>query len=294
MTWIWLAAVIIAGIFYFYRNYQSAFDYINKVRIGGLIFSVLLIFLTRALNVDLIRESVREVGWVPPFNEMIALISITQLGKYIPGGVWQFAARFGAYKENQLTPKKMGKAFLIENIWVVLGGVMSGLIFFLLGNPEGILAKFDFVLARYYQFLLALILLLIWFLGLLTVQRIFSKNSVVDIFIHTIRIFFSQITMFFLMGVSYSILFPSLDTSTFLFIVGGYIISYVAGYLAIIAPGGLGVREVVSVALFTGILPFGELTALTLFHRLLYTFVEFALGIYGFLLTKRKNLVKRP
>ena len=84
--------------------------------------------------------------------------------------------------------------------------------------------------------------------------------------------------------------FPILPSKSFLFTIGGYIVSYVVGYLAIFAPGGIGVREVFSVALFTGVLPIEELTALALVHRSLFTVIELVMGLYGFIYTKKKGI----
>ncbi|MDM7972636.1 MAG: UPF0104 family protein, partial [candidate division Zixibacteria bacterium] len=70
---------------------------------------------------------------------------------------------------------------------------------------------------------------------------------------------------------------------SFWLILGGYALSWVAGYVVIFAPGGIGVREFVLVALFASLLPTGQIAIYSVVHRLIYTFVEVGLGGLGFL-----------
>ncbi len=287
LKWAWMVVVLAAGVYYVVRNYQSALDYLGTIKTSGLVLSTLFIIISRLLNVDLIRESVKEVGWKPKKLEMFALISITQLGKYVPGGVWQFAARFGAYKSNQLTVKKMGKAFFLENVWVVLGGAMGGLFFLLLGDPRPLLDRFGISLPAPLMLTLAGLSIVIWLVGLFIFQRISHKqDSPGRSLVRSLRLFASHFLMYFTMGVSFFFLFSFLNEDDLLFTVGGYIISYLAGYIVIFAPGGIGVREVVSLAIFSGLAAQAELGTITIVHRLLYTLIEFAMGFMGFLMTR--------
>ena len=57
---------------------------------------------------------------------MFTIFTVSQLGKYIPGSIWHFAARINAYKENALSNKKTAQVMLIENIWLVTGAGAFG------------------------------------------------------------------------------------------------------------------------------------------------------------------------
>ena len=70
-------------------------------------------------------------------------------------------------------------------------------------------------------------------------------------------------------------------------ILGGYALSWIAGYLVIFAPGGIGVRETVQVFLFSTISTPQQVVIISLMHRMVYTIVEVLLGLVGYLLTKR-------
>ncbi len=288
--WIWFVIVIAAGVYYVSSNFESFVHYLKSVSVSGLIISIILILVSRLLNVDLIRESVIEVGWTPPVKDMFALISLTQLGKYVPGGIWQFAARFGAYKQNNLTVKNMGKAFLLENIWVGIGGLMGGLFFLLMSDLGTLFSQFHFSISSTLQFILAILSLIVWFLTLFFCQKIYHPQVTYSMLLkRTGRLFASQSLMYLSMGLSFYFLFPGWNHQPWSFIVGGYIISYLAGYLVIFSPGGIGIREAVSIAIFSGVIPQAQIASLTIVHRLLYTLIELLLGLWGFILMHGNN-----
>jgi hypothetical protein len=68
-------------------------------------------------------------------------------------------------------------------------------------------------------------------------------------------------------------LFPMVDLDLRLAI-GGFTAAYLAGLLAIVVPGGIGVRETLLVALFSGALGLGEAVLLAAISRLVWTACE--------------------
>jgi uncharacterized membrane protein YbhN (UPF0104 family) len=291
VKWAWMVLVVAGGIYYVVRNYQQALEYLRSVRLSGLLLSILFITISRLLNVDLIRESVKEVGWKPGWKEMFSLVSLTQLGKYIPGGIWQFAARFGAYRSNKLSVKDMGKAFFLENVWVVLGGAMGGVFFLALGDANPLLERWGIHLSAPLMLSLAALSILFWLVGIFIFQRIAHKTDPFALSSRrTLRLFVSHFFMYLTMGVSFFFLFSSLGEDNLLFTIGAYVLSYLAGYLVIFAPGGIGIREVVSVFLFSGVAPQAELAMLTIVHRLLYTVIEFLMGLVGFIMQQKQKI----
>jgi uncharacterized membrane protein YbhN (UPF0104 family) len=102
--------------------------------------------------------------------------------------------------------------------------------------------------------------------------------------------FFSQVALWVIFGVSFFLLFSktgSLDD--LLFTIGAFGLSFLAGYVAIFAPGGIGVREYVAVLLFSIIFSSTEIGIYTIIHRLLYTLVEFLLAGIALILSRMKK-----
>ena len=132
---IWLVAVVVGGILYLAKNYSIASQYLQTIQPLKLVLSFVLILIMRTLHPHLVQHSLVLADSYLDFKQVFSIVSISQLGKYIPGGIWQFVARFSAYKENQLSYKGMGVSFLIENVWLVLGSLFVGVFFIFLGGP---------------------------------------------------------------------------------------------------------------------------------------------------------------
>ncbi len=281
-------AVVAGGIYYVAKNYDAAIQYISTIEPVKLIISFLLIVAVRILNVDLIQRSLVIVGWKPNFSRAFSLVSISQLGKYIPGGIWQFVARFGAYKENQLSNKDMGKSFLIENIWLVAGAFFCSLAFLFLSIPSAVAEKYHIVLSVQFRVLLALVCIFAWVLMLVIIERRFDPQTKASHARIVLVQFVTQAMMWILTGISFYVLLPVAGSlKDMSFSIGAFGLAFLAGYVVIIAPGGIGVREYVAAVLFSLVYANIEIGIFTIVHRLLYTIVEFLLAGIAYLLPNK-------
>jgi hypothetical protein len=48
------------------------------------------------------------------------------LGKYLPGGIWHFAGKFGIYKVMGISTKATTQAIIYENIWLLSSATIVG------------------------------------------------------------------------------------------------------------------------------------------------------------------------
>lgn len=246
----------------------------------------------RILNVDLVQQSLVLIGWKPNFKEAFSFVSLSQLGKYIPGGVWQFVARFGAYKEKQIAYKDMGRAFIVENIWIAIGASLVSLFFIFISKANAVYEKFTLVISPLLQVVLAIICLLLWFGLLIGIEWFFKSEVHKPSLKNVMEQFISQTGMWIIFGLSFFCLFSRTGTINDLFFtIGAFGLSFVAGYVVIISPGGIGVREYIAILLFTLMFSSTEIGIYTIVHRLLYTIAEFlAAGIALLISHKTKGL----
>lgn len=290
---LWLVAVVAGGIYYVVKNYDAAIQYISTIEPVKLIISFLLIVAVRILNVDLIQRSLVIVGWKPNFSRAFSLVSISQLGKYIPGGIWQFVARFGAYKENQLSNKDMGKSFLIENIWLVAGAFFCSLAFLFLSIPNSVVEKYQIFLSVQLRVLLTLVCIFAWLLTLVIIEHRFDPRTKGSHARIVLTQFVTQAVMWILTGISFYVLLPVAGSlNDICFSIGAFGLAFLAGYVVIIAPGGIGVREYVAAVLFAIMYANLEIGIFTIVHRLLYTIVEFLLAGIAYLLPNKASSVE--
>jgi uncharacterized membrane protein YbhN (UPF0104 family) len=290
IKWVWVIAVIAGGIYYVIKNYVPSIQYLQSINVSNLVLSFFLIVIVRLLNVDLVQRSLILIGWKPNFKLAFSLVSLSQIGKYVPGGFWQFVARFGAYKENQISFKNMGKSFLVENIWLVLGSFLVSLSFIFFSQPTAILQKYGLDLSANIQLILAIGCMALWFLILIIIEFTVKSGGRKPNLFNVCKQFFSQVALWVIFGVSFFLLFSktgSLDD--LLFTIGAFGLSFLAGYVAIFAPGGIGVREYVAVLLFSIIFSSTEIGIYTIIHRLLYTLVEFLFAGIALMLSRMKK-----
>jgi hypothetical protein len=106
LKWLWLAAVVIFIGYYFYKHLPQEIQYFKSINIGRLLLAALLVAAAKLFLVDMARLSISNDKWQPSYLRMFSIVTVTQLGKYIPGSIWHFAARVSSYKENELSNKK--------------------------------------------------------------------------------------------------------------------------------------------------------------------------------------------
>jgi uncharacterized membrane protein YbhN (UPF0104 family) len=287
----WGIVIALAVIYFVFNNYGTAQIYFKQINTKQFAISVTFQIIARIFLIELIRQSVVRVNWNPKYGDFFSLISISQLGKYVPGGVWQFVARFGAYKENNISNKELGKSFLIENIWMVSGAFFTGLFFILINNPEVILNKYGIFLNKQIYIILAIGCLLFCYISIFITEYKLYPASIYKISIRSIRLFTTQTIMWFFLGASFFILFSGMGLDNLSYSIGAYTLSFLAGYVAIFAPGGIGVREVVLVFLFSPFFTPEKIGVYAIIHRLLYTIVEFGFAAIAYALLARKKWV---
>lgn len=287
VKWLWVVAVIVFVGVYFFQHLPEEMQYLRTIRIPNVIFSVLLLIVGKLAVVELARQSVKRGKWTPSYLQMLSIVTISQLGKYIPGGIWHFAARINSYKENSLSTKSTAKVMVLENIWLVSGAVVFAFFMLTLQPPtELIYSLIKIHPSPSFWLILRIGLPALWVIGLIILEKVFpvegERNPVKRILI----LLGVQIVIWTAMGSSFYFVFQEMGLGNYWLILGGYTLSWVAGYVVIFAPGGIGVREFVLVALFSGLLPTGQIAIYSVVHRLIYTFVEVGLGGIGFLLQK--------
>lgn len=285
-----MIAVIVGGVYYVINNYETAINYLFSIKPVLLVICFLFIIGLRVLNVDLVQRSLVIIGWKPNFKRAFALVSISQLGKYVPGGIWQFVARFGAYKDNQISNKAAGKSFLIENLWMVGGAFFCSLAFLVISIPDEVIQGYGVYLPMLVRILLAFFFIAMWLVLLVVIERAFHKVSIRENLHCVLKQFTAQALMWIINGISFYVLLPGTGALEDLFFsIGAFGASFLAGYVAIFAPGGIGVREYVTTVLFSIAYGGVEIGILTIVHRLLYTISEFLLAGIAYLMPNARK-----
>jgi uncharacterized membrane protein YbhN (UPF0104 family) len=80
------------------------------------------------------------------------------------------------------------------------------------------------------------------------------------------------------LGISFGFVIPGFSTNTLFLSISIYVFGWIVGYLAIFAPGGIGIRETVLVWMLGGIIEPDLAIVFSSVHRFVFIIVEILLG----------------
>ena len=276
LKWLWFAAVIVGAGYYFYRHYQELSGYIGTISLGRIGLSILFLFIGKFALSDLTRFSLKKIGYGIEYKDALTITSITQLGKYLPGGIWHVAGKFGIYKARKISVKKATGGIVYENLWLLSSATVVGIVCLLVSSRK-ILCEFnDFFCVSGLNLALAIGLPLLWIVGLLIFEKVFFKNNriILKDFILTLV---EMMVIWWSFGLSFWFIFP-LKSGFITAITGAFSISWVAGYVAFFAPGGIGIREYLLTMILASYFSSSEVALYATVHRLIWVLVEVVLG----------------
>ncbi|MDK2982135.1 MAG: glycosyltransferase 2 family protein [Chloroflexota bacterium] len=276
LKWVWFVAVIIGAGYYFYRNYQKISVYLETISAWRVVLSFLLLFLGKFALSDLTRFSLRKINEKLEYKDALTITSITQLGKYLPGGIWHVAGKFGIYKARKISTKKATAAVVLENVWLLSSALVIGAVCLLLTSPD-VLCEFNGIFCNAGVNRAILIgLPVLWIAALLLIDYFgFKENrySVQEFLLLMLEVLVIWVSF----GISFWLVFP-LQSGFQMAITGAFSISWVAGYVAFFAPGGIGIREYLLTVILAAYFSSSEVATYATIHRLIWVVVEILLG----------------
>ncbi len=274
----WILVLIFIGLF-LYRNLGTATAVIRQLPMSTLALAFVAILVAKLLLAEVMHRALARFDIRFSYRDCFRMYNLTQLGKYIPGSVWQFLGRIALYRERGLSNKTIKDTLLLETFWVVFSAFVIGLLLVLImqraliGSLLGQLPEpLTHPTTLIGMSLILLSLLILWRKPLWAYARAYRFDR---------EILFVVVLIWLCLGFSFWItLLPILTTQpSFLYIVGLYALSYAIGFVIPFAPAGIGIREAV---LVTGLLPFldaGTAVVLATINRVFYIVAEIILVI---------------
>ena len=277
LKWVWLFAVLSFAGWYLITHFQEIRANLRTVSTWRLLLSVFLVFIGKFLLSDLTRLSLKKVNWKMDYTDALSVTSVTQLGKYLPGGIWHFAGKFGIYKARGLSVADATRAMILENIWLFSSALAVGISALLLSRSDFFCSRFGIFCSLDYLIAVSFTVLFLWGIGLFFVEKIFFRKF--EFFVRDFFLMLAELVFIWvLFGISFYLVFPPSDGFVFQ-VIGAFGLSWIAGYAAFFAPGGIGIRETL-LALILGAFFAGELVAVrAAIHRLIWVLVEIILGL---------------
>lgn len=283
--WLWSIAILVAIAVLLWYARDDIVAMLRHVSPWMLALSFVPLIVAKFLLGENARIAARRSGIAIGYVDATRLYNLSQLGKYLPGSIWQFVGRAAAYRSHLgASYGEIRDSLLTESLWVAGAASMVGVA--LCGVPlwRFMRDKAPESLIWWLAGLVALgavatVVLFIW-------RRAWLLRYLRSA-VPTPRVMLVQAGVWFLLGMSFWILVRACDMPAgLLFSIGLFAGGYALGFLVPFAPAGLGIRDAV---LTVGLLPYapaGEALAVTVIARLVYLAAELVIvGIQGPLLS---------
>lgn len=228
----------------------------------------------------------------------VSLFGVSQLGKYLPGGVWNVIAAAEIGADHHIPRRRSVAAMALA----VLVGVVSGAVVGMLTLPflsQGALGSWSWLV--WLAPLTVVVLLppvlnpmLAWLLRITRQPALANPPSWRGLGSATAW----SVLGWLLAGAQVWVLASGLGMQstpqTVALAVGGYALAWVCGFLVVVSPAGAGAREVVLLAVLAGVLPHSAALLLALLSRVLLTVVDLALAGVGGAFARRRRPSPAP
>lgn len=287
VKWLWLILVFMAAGYYFYRHQDQVIDLLKQIELWRIALSLILLLIGKAFLVKLVQYSVNCEGWNPTYLEILGVYGLSSLGKYLPGGIWHFVGRFGVYKMNGLTNKASTRSLILENVWLLSSALATGVIGVFLTRFDLIADLLNTPSEKWLAITLTFVIISLWIISLLIFHKIMQKYTAQKI--HNVaHVALIGLLLWTFIGGSFFIMFHEFQFSSAPLFIGGYAVSWAVGYIAVFAPGGLGVREAVLAFVFSNIGSVELIAVYAAMNRIIWVIAEVLFGLVGM---SQKNLV---
>ncbi len=213
-------------------------------------------------------------GRLARFSEAYLQMAAVAAGKYVPGKVWGFVARTGQLSRIAVPARLSVTSTVIEQVVVLLGGGLVAI-----GAAMVIYPEHAFVIALAGAALLAGFFVVFRYvpaiIDRLQKDRADAKSSPVEIRKrpwYWLRFALAYAGLWLVSGLTLCAIYFSLfdvavTADKLAALILANTIGFIAGFLAIFSPGGLGVREAATVAVLAPFLPVKEALIATIALR---------------------------
>ena len=237
------------------------------------------------------RALLSGLGSPLPLRAAVRIYFVSQLGKYIPGSVWALVAQMEMAKEHRVPRERGASAALLSMATTIATGCAVAAVTLPLTSSEAT-HRYWWLLALAPVFLALLHPRVVAFalnLALRLLRRPpLTRTADLGTMILTVAL---TALGWFLFGVHAWLLVRAAGGSGFFLATGAYALAFTAGFLVVIAPGGIGVREAALTVALGPVLPAGAPLVVALASRVVMTVADLAWAGTAVLLGSRRPVL---
>lgn len=280
--WLVVAGILVWFGFTIYLDRGALLAQLANLNRLTALGAVLLVGVVLLAEAQIWRTFFQEFEHNFSFASAFQILYISNLAKYLPGRIWQLSsAVYFLYREG-VPPEEAAAISLLAQLTTLIAGIviaLPALALWIDAFNRGIIVLISGIL-----FALGLSIFILfpnWWIAILNRGlKIFKRPSLQ--LRYPRRLVLKYVLLYLgawlLLGLAFFLLVLALypvPWSLLPLVIGAFVLAYVFGYLVILVPGGLGVREGILVLTLTLILPLSIATAAALLSRVFFTMVEF-------------------
>jgi uncharacterized membrane protein YbhN (UPF0104 family) len=279
-------------------GYRAAGAALLQARWDWLALAVGLNFLGHGLLALNWHQMIRRCGYCLPVRQVFRMYVLTGVGRYLPGGIWHLGGRLAWLNSLGVPLRVAAQTVAAEQVFILWVALVSAVFFTFVGSLQNV-ARQSLLGVLCLLLLVAAGVVLSWIVpatgdkhqpeqgsGLLSAKRPVveakpqgtSQATARDIRNSSFGLLAVYCVFWFLHGLSIYVLTSALaqpvHQAEMLRVIGYASLSWAVGYLVILAPGGLGVREGVLAALLSDLIALPVASAVALVARLVLVISE--------------------
>ncbi len=300
LKWIWLALILGCVTYLLIQHQDNSTFYLREIDFVQFIASLSLIAVSKFFMTYTAYRALKN------FDEHAATLAfafyaynISQLPKYIPGTLWQHANRLIIYTRNGINRRAALSSIAYENFWLLVTSFSLGLLTLVVFDQHLLFTTSEIVGSQWHWIW---VVLGMFFLAGIVIAirsptlRVAGRNLIFRLITPDYFLIGSLLAVWLCLGLSVYVLLNTQQLSilSMFYVCGLFAFAYGCGFLVLIAPAGLGIREGI---LVMGLLPLAfspaalELALLLSLHRLLYLITDVIFSGLAVLSQRRQDAV---
>lgn len=268
------------------RNFTELKGNISNIDFQQLLIAFCILVLFYVVHTKIWVVILSNLNTTLFFREAFKILMYSLMGKYIPGKVWAIGGRIYLSKKEDVSTYITMTSVIMETGL----NILSGIIIFIIGLYfEKNSVSFDFKFLWIFTVLLIIFLephIFFWSinyaLSKLNMDPVSSGLSYMQILL----ILGYYIVSWLILGLGFFFLtnsVVSVEFSKILFLTGAFAIADIVGFLVLVIPAGIGVKEGVLSFILISIIPASGAVAVALLARLWLIVVEGVLVLFIYL-----------
>jgi hypothetical protein len=263
--------------YYLHKNWSTLQQYEWKFDILLFLLSLVILWIGISISIYLLKIILKKIaGFNIEYFQIFKIFNISSMGRYIPGKLWSIVGFFYLTDQYGISKKQTTLAIIVNEVSNKGSALLLGLCYFIFSSA---LQKYLPIMAILLAFTLVIIHprilnnIINFGLRLLKKQPIeinFSYSTIFTFFLLYIIVWVICSFAFYIMVNSIT----KIGSINYLKFFTIFPFCWVAGYLVIFSPGGLGVREGIMIIMLSEFLSPEVALVIAVFQRIWNMMIE--------------------